>query len=341
MEHTPCNLKRTVLQNALGLALAGSSMSASALLTTTSVLAFDPGYIGYIPNDPTGAGASWFSLQVSPYTVVYAGLQVGQDGGLHIGVTQDTNGHASHSGTIEFPPPPNSIGGEWPLHSGVGGIDDEWGFWYSAGMHFTTVPVTVVSDFGATKTLDFSGWNITWNTFTMDLGGGLQDCGTSTDGVCVDNFNNDLSGTFDNGTSLATITCSNASCSDTSTFTLDYSAIVPTANLSGFGGTPYGLHLQGHIVGVPNADLDGDGVPNDSDQCPDTPSGDVVNSDGCSIAQLCPCDGPMESNAPWGNHGQYVSCVAHAVNGFKDAGLLTGSEGGEIKKAAAKSSCGK
>ncbi len=249
MGHTIHNLKRTVLQNALGLALAGSSMSASALLTTTSVLAFDPGYLGNIANDPTGAGASWFSMKVSPYTVVYTGMQVGQDDGLHIGVTQDTNGHATHSGTIGYPPPPNSIGGEWPQHSGVGGIDDEWAFYEGAGLHLTTAPVTVVSDFGATKTLDFSGWNMTWvDRPTMSLGGGFQDCGTATDGICVDNFNNDFPGTYDNGTGLATIVCSNASCSASSTFTLTYNANVPQGDLSGWGGTSYGLHLQGTIA---------------------------------------------------------------------------------------------
>lgn len=90
-----------------------------------------------------------------------------------------------------------------------------------------------------------------------------------------------------------------------------------------------------------NADVDTDGVPNHLDQCPDTPSGAVVNSDGCSIDQLCPCDGPMESNAPWGNHHQYTSCVAHAVKDFMSADLLTKREGGWIKKVAGRSSCGK
>src|SRR5204863_91613 len=37
-------------------------------------------------------------------------------------------------------------------------------------------------------------------------------------------------------------------------------------------------------------DCDGDGVPDAQDTCPGTGPG-VVNSNGCSIAQLCPCDG--------------------------------------------------
>ncbi len=239
------HLKRTAVQTAVGLVLGGGvCLSAGAVLTSTTVLAFDPGVVGGNANDATAAGPSWFSMKVNPYTVVYTGIQTGGDGGIHIGVTQDTNGHNGHAGTF------GTFG--TPLHSGVGGIDDEWGFYYNAGLHFTTVAVTVVSDGGATKTLDFSGWNVTWNTIpAINMGGGFQDCGTSTDGICVDPFSTDHSGTFDNGTQLATITCADASCSASSTFTLTYDAIVPAGDPSGFGGTPYGVHLEGSVSKVP------------------------------------------------------------------------------------------
>jgi hypothetical protein len=36
------------------------------------------------------------------------------------------------------------------------------------------------------------------------------------------------------------------------------------------------------------ADADGDGVADASDQCADTPAGDLVGDTGCSV---CPCDG--------------------------------------------------
>ncbi len=250
MQHTTCNLKRAVLQNALGVALGCTSLNASALLTSTTVLAFDPGnsinpgYTGSPPGySPGEAGDSWFSIKANPVVTLYWGLQPGQDGGLQIGVTQDTNGHASHPGV-------DSLG--LPLHSGVGGIDDEWGFYYNVGLHFTTVPVTVVSDFGATKTLDLSGWNMTWNGIpAQPLGGGIQDCGTSTDGVCVrDSGYPDIAGTYDNGTGLATITCANASCSNSSTFTLDYAAVFEQGDITGAGGALYGLHLEGVISGT-------------------------------------------------------------------------------------------
>lgn len=82
-------------------------------------------------------------------------------------------------------------------------------------------------------------------------------------------------------------------------------------------------------------DSDQDGVSNPSDKCPGTPAGELVNADGCAISQLC------SATAEWRNHGLYVSCVAHAVNDFRRAGLLTGEQGSDIVSAAAQSEVGK
>lgn len=81
-------------------------------------------------------------------------------------------------------------------------------------------------------------------------------------------------------------------------------------------------------------DDDGDGILDGADACPETPAGTVVNADGCSIAQLCPC------NNPWKNHGAYVSCTAHASEAFVEAGLITDEEKDAIMSAAGGSSCG-
>ena len=89
-----------------------------------------------------------------------------------------------------------------------------------------------------------------------------------------------------------------------------------------------------------NNDSDGDGVPNDNDQCPNTPPGNVVDANGCSIDQLCPCGGP-ESGSPWKNHGQYVSCAAKNAESFLASGLITEDQKDMIVEAAAQSSCGK
>jgi hypothetical protein len=84
----------------------------------------------------------------------------------------------------------------------------------------------------------------------------------------------------------------------------------------------------------PPLDSDGDGVPDKDDQCPDTPSGTVVNAHGCSIEQLVPCNGP------WMNHGQYVRTIVKIAGQFRKAGLLTRHEQRKIVLRAAKSDCG-
>jgi hypothetical protein len=86
-------------------------------------------------------------------------------------------------------------------------------------------------------------------------------------------------------------------------------------------------------------DQDADGVPDSLDQCPDTPAGDIVNAQGCSIEQLVPCAGPA-SGGTWKNHGQYVSSIAHAAQDFVTQGLISGQEKGQIVSAAARSNCG-
>jgi hypothetical protein len=86
-------------------------------------------------------------------------------------------------------------------------------------------------------------------------------------------------------------------------------------------------------------DTDGDGVPDDVDQCPDTPSGDIVNSSGCSIGQLVPCEGPL-SGGTWKNHGQYVKAVVAAARDFLNAGFITQRQRAQIVTEAAHSKCG-
>jgi hypothetical protein len=90
--------------------------------------------------------------------------------------------------------------------------------------------------------------------------------------------------------------------------------------------------IRGQIL-VP--DSDGDGITDWLDQCPNTPKGAVVNSDGCSIEQLCPCGGP------WRNHGEYITCVADTAAQFLRDGLISETERRNIVSAAIRSSCGK
>jgi Thrombospondin type 3 repeat/Beta-propeller repeat len=83
-----------------------------------------------------------------------------------------------------------------------------------------------------------------------------------------------------------------------------------------------------------DADLDGDGVIDATDACVPTQTGAVVNADGCSIADLVPCD------SPWKNHGAYVSTIIKTAKEFLDLGLITEAERDAIVSAAAQSQCG-
>lgn len=82
-------------------------------------------------------------------------------------------------------------------------------------------------------------------------------------------------------------------------------------------------------------DSDGDGIPDNHDQCPNTRAGDIVNASGCSIDQLVPCDGP------WRNHGQYVSRMAKVCAEFRKAGLISHKQCLRTFLNAVKSDCGK
>ena len=90
-------------------------------------------------------------------------------------------------------------------------------------------------------------------------------------------------------------------------------------------------NLRGQIL----LDSDQDGVPDDQDQCANTDPGALVDANGCSIEQLCPCD------HPWKNHGEYVKCVKAATAEFVQQGLLTESGALVITQQTATSNCGR
>ena len=90
-------------------------------------------------------------------------------------------------------------------------------------------------------------------------------------------------------------------------------------------------------------DADGDGVPDDEDDCLDShlsptvvidgcDSGvpNTVFSSGCTISDLIAACAEGASN-----HGQFVSCVSHVTNDLKKAGTITGQQKGAIQSCAA------
>jgi uncharacterized protein YraI len=86
-------------------------------------------------------------------------------------------------------------------------------------------------------------------------------------------------------------------------------------------------------------DADGDGVADSLDLCPGTPTGAIVDANGCSIDQIAPCSGPA-SGGTWINHGQYVSTVAQAAEAFVEQRLISEAQAEEIVAQAAQSTCG-
>lgn len=106
-------------------------------------------------------------------------------------------------------------------------------------------------------------------------------------------------------------------------------------NWRGYPPGDFEIRAQSLIV-----DTDGDGVPDRLDKCPNTPAGEIVDADGCSIDQLVPCEGPPQGGA-WRNHGEYVSAVVDVVRTFLGKGLITREQASRITTAAARSDCGK
>jgi hypothetical protein len=165
--------------------------------------------------DADGSG----TFTPSERTAISQGTQ-----GIIIGVVQPTG--TSHAG-----PPTGTEGGT---------IDAAWNFFGNTGMHFTTSAIT-----GSTTTgLSFSGWTVTWSGIpAINMGGGFQDCGTTSDGICMNGLI-DIGGTYNNGSGIATFAWSGVYGTG---YTLDYTAVVPQADPSGFGGVPYSLHMEGIV----------------------------------------------------------------------------------------------
>jgi hypothetical protein len=122
--------------------------------------------------------------------------------------------------------------------------------------------------------------------------------------------------------------------------TSDGGFIVIGETFNGIGGdktVPWYGSDDGWLVKLSpeNNDCDGDGVPNNLDQCPNTPMGEVVNAHGCGISQLCPCE------QGWRNHNEYVQCVRTNATQFLLAGLISESRRNQIVQVARDSSCGR
>jgi len=93
-------------------------------------------------------------------------------------------------------------------------------------------------------------------------------------------------------------------------------------------------------------DADGDGVPDDEDDCPDSDLDPEIVIDGCDTGvenQLLDdgctmADLVMQCAEDAVNHGAFVRCVSHLTNLWKCQGFINGGEKGAIVGCAGQSS---
>lgn len=140
---------------------------------------------------------------------------------------------------------------------------------------------------------------------------------------CIDDFNTDQTDTDFDG---AGDVCDNDDDGDGVEDLDDNCPLHGNADQADFDGDGSGDLCDG--------DDDADGIGDDADLCPQTPIGAIYDDDGCSGPQFVEltCGNPLHQN-----HGEYVSCVAHASKTAQRNGLLTSSERALIVREAAQS----
>ncbi|MEQ1590759.1 MAG: PEP-CTERM sorting domain-containing protein [Thiobacillaceae bacterium] len=230
------NFKKTVYALALssvGIMGAVSSVSShAAVLLTGDSLSINPGTIVLnTAGKQKNVKISYFAMDTNGDGITGNEKVALQQGSTGIVIGATTSAGASHGGTV--------TGGD------TNSITAPWAFFTNTGSDFVVTPIT-----GGTSGLDFSGWRVTWNGIpSINMGGGVQVCGTNTDGICINPANSaDIAGTFNNGTGVATFAWSGVYGTG---YVLDYDAFVPQADPSNFGGVHYQLHLEGTVTAAP------------------------------------------------------------------------------------------
>ena len=86
-------------------------------------------------------------------------------------------------------------------------------------------------------------------------------------------------------------------------------------------------------------DADADGAGDACDLCSDGTGTGAVNKRGCTIDQLCSCDGP-EVDQAWRSHDKYLRCVKKKAKHFARRDLITRDDRRAIVLAARANTCG-
>lgn len=191
-------------KTAISIALLAAAGSANAALVDGSTLSFTAATSAGLTQPAAGTG-SWFGMVAGDFN--FDGIP----DTIHTPIS-------SFDGIIigSLQPADGSHNGA-PNGTESPSVDNPWSFFSNTGMHGVNgTPITVLTDDGAGNvTLDMSGWTVDWNGGEIDMGQGAP----------------------------AVVTCANT-CEDGDTYTLDYSAVVPSGQ---FTGVPYSLHLEGTI----------------------------------------------------------------------------------------------
>ena len=86
-------------------------------------------------------------------------------------------------------------------------------------------------------------------------------------------------------------------------------------------------------------DVDADNAGDTCDLCQDGLGTGAANKRGCTIDQLCACDGP-EPDQAWRNHDKYLRCVKKKAKHFARHDLITSDDRRTIVADARANTCG-
>ena len=200
--------KQNMISVAIG-SLMVVSGSAYATLPSDAHLSIDLGNVDRANNNTaTGcAQGSCFSMELITNFFIWTNIE--GFNGINVGTIQLATG--SHTGLPD--------GSEQP------DIDQPWDFFKNTGLHQTTSPTNILSDDGAGNvTLDFSGWDVTWNSIPSISMNAPPDSG------------------------VATMTCG-TDCNYGDTYEIVYITHVSNpCGGCGFEGVPYRLILRGEVT---------------------------------------------------------------------------------------------
>ena len=174
--------------------------SGEGVLDPAAFLVFKTGLVTSDKVEPPLGDGSWFTMELDPGNPTH--ISIAAFNHIQLGTTQP--------GSAILP-----------------NIDQPWLFAGNLGVHQTTSDLTILTDDGAGNVaLDFSVWDVSWNSIpSIPLGEGA-----------------------DNG--IATMTCA-VDCAFDDTFVIDYRATIPDGDPSGFGNVNYRIHIEGVISQLP------------------------------------------------------------------------------------------